>query len=218
MDKPDDRALRQALVDTVTRLDAAGYNHGTSGNVSCRSGAGLLISPTGANAATLTADRIVRLAPDGSVVGDGVPSSEWHMHRAILNAYPAVDAVIHTHADCCVALSCLQRPLPAFHYMIAAFGGADVRCAPYATFGTAALADNAVEALRDRRACLLSNHGMIAVGASLEAALNLTIKLETLARQYLLACQAGSPVILPDAEIARVLERYSGYGRTRLSG
>jgi L-fuculose-phosphate aldolase len=134
------------------------------------------------------------------------------MHTAHLAHLSAANAVIHTHADACVALACACRPLPAFHYMVAAFGGAEVRCAPYATFGTADLAASAVEMLKDRTACLLANHGMVAIGKTLEAAFQNTVKLETLARQYLMALQAGEPVLLPAEEMARVGERYGNYG------
>ncbi|TWA90118.1 class II aldolase/adducin family protein [Bradyrhizobium stylosanthis] len=211
-----ERELRHSVLDVVARLETMGFNHGSSGNVSCRMGEDILITPTGGNSGNTTPDRLVRLKRDGTLVGDGLPSSEWHMHLAILNAYPHVNAIVHTHADCCVALSCLAKPIPAFHYMIASFGGNDVPCAPYATFGTRALADGAVAALEKRKACLLANHGMIAAGKGLQAAFELTVKLETLARQYLLACQAGAPAILPDDEMARVLERYGSYGRAAL--
>lgn len=208
--------LRQSLLDIVARLEAKGFNHGTSGNVSCRIGDHIVITPTGGNSANMTVDELVLLRSDGTRVSGGIPSSEWHMHLAIMNAHPHVNAVIHTHSDCCVALSCLGKPIPAFHYMIASFGGSDVPCAPYATFGTDALAESAVTALRNRRACLLANHGMIAVGQSLKAAFDLTVKLETLARQYLLACQGGEPVIISDDEMARVVERYKSYSRAPL--
>ena len=121
-------------------------------------------------------------------------------------------------ADACVALACLRRPLPSFHYMVAAFGGADVRCARYATFGTVDLGSSAVEALKDRTACLLANHGMIAIGKTLEAAFQTTVKLETLARQYLMALQGGAPVLLPEEEMARVGKRYGNYGTGLLPG
>lgn len=208
--------LRQSLLDVVTRLETRGFNHGSSGNVSCRIGEDMLITPTGGNSGNTTPDRLVRLRRDGTVLDGGLPSSEWHMHLAIMNAYPQVNAIVHSHADCCVALSCLAEPIPAFHYMVASFGGNDVPCAPYATFGTRALADGAVAALSKRKACLLANHGMIATGTSLQGAFDLTVKLETLARQYLLACQAGKPAILPDDEMARVIERYTSYGRASL--
>lgn len=214
----DDSERRLAILDTVKRLEDKGFNHGSSGNVSVRTEGGVLVTPTGCNSANLTTDRIVFLDMEDRVVGGGIPSSEWHMHTAILRAYPAANAVVHTHADACVALSCLRKPLPAFHYMVAAFGGGEVRCARYATFGTADLAASAVEALKERTACLLANHGMIAIGKTLKAAFDTTVKLETLARQYLLALGSGEPVLLPPEEMARVGERYGNYGVGLLPG
>ncbi len=214
----DDLRSRQAIVTIMRGLEEKGFNQVSSGNVSCRSAGGILITPTGANTANLSAERIVQLDGSGTVMGTGIRSSEWHMHLAILEAFPLANAVVHTHADACVALSCLRRDIPAFHYMIASFGGNSVRCATYATFGTAALAAAAVEALRDRTACLLANHGMVAIGKTLEAAFNATVKLETLARQYLLALGAGEPVQLPDDEMARVGARYGNYGVGLLPG
>jgi len=213
----DEDTPRQAIVDTVRSLQDRGFNHGNSGNVSCRIAGGMLITATGANSTNLTPSRLVKVEDDGSAIG-GIPSSEWHMHAAILRAYPSANAVIHTHADACVALACLRKPLPSFHYMVAAFGGADVRCARYATFGTAALGETAVEALKDRTACLLANHGMIAIGKTLEAAFQTTVKLETLARQYLMALQGGEPVLLPEGEMERVGKRYGNYGTGLLPG
>lgn len=209
--------LATELLGVVARLEEKGLNHGSSGNVSCRLPEGMLITPTGGNSANMRPERLVRMSPDGDILGAGIPSSEWHMHLAILNAFPEVQAVVHTHADHCVALSCLRRALPPFHYMVAGFGGSDIRCAPYATFGTRALAEGAVAALRDRKACLLANHGMIAVGKNLQQAFDLTVKLETLAKQYLLALQSGEPVLLAEEEMARVRERYANYGRGLLA-
>lgn len=214
--QPGEVELREELLDVVRKLEAKGFNHGSSGNVSCRLGEDFLITPTGSNALNLTVQRIVRLSPDGSTVGEGIPSSEWHLHLAIMREHLDVNAVVHTHADCCVALSCLGKPIPSFHYMVASFGGTDIPCADYATFGTPELADSAVAALAHRKACLLANHGMIAVGKSLQTAFDLTVKLETLARQYILACQAGTPVLISDSEMERVKRQYAGYGTRRL--
>lgn len=210
--------LRDSIVSVVQRLEDIGYNHASTGNVSVRHGDDVLITPTGANAGNLSADRIVHIRKDGQVLGPGTPSSEWHMHTAILKMFPNVNAVVHTHADHCVALSSGGKSIPAFHYMIAGFGGNSIRCARYETFGTAALASAAVEALQDRRGCLLANHGMVVIGETLERAYGLAVRLETLARQYLLACQAGAPQIIPGEEMERVLDRYGKYGRTSLPG
>jgi L-fuculose-phosphate aldolase len=210
-------ALRAALCTGYVRLTELGLNTGSAGNISCRFDRGFLISPTGADAATLTPDAMVLLDARGDALGPGVPSSEWSMHLAIYRHYAHAFAVVHTHSDACVALACQHRPLPAFHYMVAGFGGDDVRCAAYATFGTEALADAAVAALRDRTACLLANHGMIGHAATVEKAVASAAKLETLARQYWMSAQLGAPALLDAAEMARVRERYRQYGRTRLA-
>ncbi|WAP67620.1 class II aldolase/adducin family protein [Jiella pelagia] len=203
---------RSAIVEAVRALDAKGFNHGSSGNVSARCDGGLLVTPTGARAATLTPEALVRMDFGGKVDGAGTPSSEWRFHAEILRLRPEIEAVVHTHADACVALSCLRKPIPAFHYMVASFGGNTVPCARYEPFGSDLLAEAAVEALEGRFACLLANHGMIAIGRSLSHAVDLTVKLETLARQYILARQAGEPVLLEDADMAEVHERYRHYG------
>jgi L-fuculose-phosphate aldolase len=214
----DQDDLSSAIIETVSRLQEKGFNHGNSGNVSVRVAGGMLITPTGANSANLVPERLVHVDDGGAVIGEGIASSEWHMHAAILGAYPAANAVIHTHADACVAVACLRKPLPPFHYMVAAFGGTDVRCARYATFGTPELGMAAVDALENRNACLLANHGMIAIGKTLEAAFQTTVKLETLARQYLMALQGGDPVLLPEDEMERVARRYGNYGTGSLRG
>jgi L-fuculose-phosphate aldolase len=204
--------LRRQVVEAVARLEALGLNHGSSGNVSCRLGERALITPTGASTANLTPDDLVVVDLEGRVEGPGMPSSEWQMHTEILKARRGAQAVVHTHADSCVALSCLREALPPFHYMIAGFGGNDVRCARYEPFGSAALALAAVEALEGRSACLLANHGMIAFASSLAQAVSQTIQLETLVRQYLAARQVGTPILLSEAEMEAVRERYQHYG------
>lgn len=210
---------REQIVAAYQRLDREGLNRGSSGNVSVRSGAdGLLISPTGIDAARIDAAGIVELGLDGSARSDGIPSSEWQMHAEIYLRYPEAHAVVHTHADACVALACRREAIPAFHYMVAGYGGNDIRCAPYATFGSAALATAAADALLDRSACLLANHGMIARGRDLDAAVLTAVKLETLARHYWMTLQLGPPVLLSDDEMREVKERYRHYGRARLPG
>lgn len=209
--------MRGALCTGYIRLSELGLNTGSAGNISCRFGGGVLISPTGADAATLRPEALVLLDMQGEALGPGVPSSEWSMHLAIYQAYPQAQAVVHTHSDACVALACQRRPLPAFHYMVAGFGGDDVRCAPYATFGTEALAEAAVAALEGRNACLLANHGMICHAATVEKAVANAAKLETLARQYWMSAQLGAPVVLDAAEMGRVRDRYRGYGKGRLA-
>ena len=211
--------MRAEIVAVVAHLEDVGLKQGSSGNISVRDGDGILITPAGAQKSNLTPDRMVRLDLDGRVTddGDAVPSTEWRLHTELHRHRPEIGAVIHSHADSCVALSCLRKPLPAFQYQIASFGGDEVPCSRYAPFGSDALADAVVEAMGDRYlACLMANHGMIVVGRSLEHARGLALKLEALARQYILACTVGAPVMLDAEEMAEVHRRYPYYGKARL--
>lgn len=208
----DGTLKRQALAAATVALTSQGLNHGSTGNISLRHGDGLLITPTGATAETITPGDIVEIDLNGKVKGDGIASSEWSIHAALLASRMDLHAVVHCHADASTALSCLRRPLPAFHYMIAGFGGDNVRCSDYAPFSSEDLAHAVVAAMAGRSACLLANHGLVVAGRSLDHALQLAQKLETLARQYILACQAGDPILLSDTELAEVHKRYASYG------
>jgi L-fuculose-phosphate aldolase len=205
--------ISQRQVARVYRaLGRAGMNAGSSGNVSVRTRHGMVITPSGCSAESITDTDPVAMTLDGKSRGKRAPSSEWFMHAAIYRAYTDAAAIVHTHSDACTALACLNQPLPAFHYLITRFGGDDVRCAPYVTFGTPGLADVAVAALADRTACLLANHGMIVTGANAEAALTAATTLETLARQYLLARAAGKVRLLTRTEMRAARERFRTYG------
>jgi L-fuculose-phosphate aldolase len=185
---------------------------GSSGNVSERNGRGMVITPSGGSPDGLDDDGMAEVTLDGSVLNNATPSSEWEMHAAIYQAFPAARCVVHTHSDACTALASLNRELPPFHYMVVQFGGPNVRCAPYVTFGTSALAALAVEAMRERAACLLANHGMILHARDPGQALGRAELLETLCRQYLLALAAGEPRLLSAEEIAAAQERFKTYG------
>ena len=213
MSQGDTGALRDEVIATALAMNAAGINRGTSGNVSARIDGGFLITPSGLAYAATTPEDIVPMTHDGEARGRRAPSSEWRFHRDIYRARPEVDAVVHTHAPFATTLACLDRGIPPFHYMIAVAGGKDIRCAAYATFGTQALSDHALAALTDRKACLLSHHGMIATGPTLSAALALAIEVETLAEMYWRAVQVGEPALLDDAEMATVLARFELYGQ-----
>lgn len=209
------KSLRGEVVATARRMNALGINRGAAGNVSARAKPGFLITPSAMAYDAMTARDIVAVGLDGTVKGSGEPSTEWHFHRAIYAARPEVGAIVHTHSVFATALACLDRGIPAFHYMVAKAGGNDIRCAPYATFGTRQLADHVVQALDERRACLLSHHGMIAVGETLDDALGLAVEVEWLAEVYVSALQIGKPANLADREMREVVERFAGYGRTR---
>ncbi|HEY8208386.1 MAG TPA: class II aldolase/adducin family protein [Myxococcaceae bacterium] len=204
---------RDELITTARAMNAAGLNVGTSGNLSLRTRRGFLITPTGMPYDALRPSDIVEVGRDGQASGSRLPSSEWRMHQGVYGGRPEVEAILHCHSPHATALSSLRRGIPAFHYMVAVAGGNDIRCAPYATFGTEELARLAVEALRDRTACLLANHGMLALAGTMEKAFKLAVEVENLARQYTIALSAGEPVILDDREMAVVLEKFKTYGQ-----
>ena len=214
MTAADEAWLRQRVIDAALDLAATGLSPQMSGNVSAREGASVFITPSGIPYSDLLPADIVEIALDGRVLsGRFPPSSEWQMHCAIYGARPEAGGIVHAHSDFATVLAVLKRDIPAFHYMVAVAGGKDIRCAPYATFGTAELAAHAVAALTDRRACLLAHHGQIAIGASVEDALHLAHEVETLSAQYCRALQLGRPELLPDAEMALNVEKFRRYGR-----
>jgi L-fuculose-phosphate aldolase len=203
---------RGALVAAYRELIARGLSQGTAGNISERVGAAMLITPSALPAASMRAADIadMALAGDGAWAGRAKPSSEWRMHRDIYRARPEIGAVVHAHPPYATALAMARRAIPAAHYMVAAFGGGDVPCAPYRTFGTAELSAVAVATLAGRTACLLANHGCIALGADLAEAMWRAVELETLAQQYLLSLAAG-PVLLSKGELADALAAFGAY-------
>jgi len=208
--------LRSQLLTTVQQLDISGLNRGTSGNVSARlSPSHWLVTPSGVPVNKLSADAMVLMDFEGKPVSNGKPSSEWRFHHDILVARSEVSAVVHTHSRFATAFSCLQLDIPAFHYMIAAAGGDSIRCCSYELFGTQALSDQVLIALKDRKACLLGNHGMIAVGKDLTTSLALAVEVESLCEQYWTALQLGQPNILSSNQMAEVLEKFKTYGQLR---
>ena len=212
---PGEAALRAKIVELCREMNATGLNQGTSGNISARHGDSMLITPSGIPYETMEPDMIARMAVEddsGDWEGPCRPSSEWHFHRAILRSNDDFGAVVHTHSTFATVLSMSRTTIPACHYIIAAFGGSDVRCADYATYGTAELSGNIIRAMQGRSACLMENHGMVAAGASLDEAMWAAVELETLSRQYYHAAMAGKPNILPDEEIAVVREKFKDYG------
>jgi len=206
-------ALRREIVATARRMNTAIGNPGTSGNVSARAGKGFLVTPSGFPYDEMTPRDVVAMDFEGKAVGRHEPSTEWPFHAAILTARPEVGAIVHLHSPAATAVACLRRDLPPFHYMVAIAGGDSVRCAPYATFGTDALARHAVTALEGRTACLLANHGQIAVGPTLARAFAVAAEIEHLCGVYLRARAVGEPVLLSAAEMAEALAKFATYGR-----
>lgn len=203
------------MVEVAQKLVTLGLNRGTSGNIGVRHGKSFLVTPSGVPAEEMSPDGMVAMDFSGETLGVGKPSSEWRFHRDILAARSQIGAVIHTHSRYATALACLNREIPPFHYMVAAAGGDTIRCAPYALFGSQDLSDLALQALENRKACLLGNHGMIALGNDLADALAVAVEVESLCEQYWSALQVGEPNILSHRQMQEVLEKFEGYGRWR---
>jgi len=211
--------LRDELVATAKRMSELGLTPGMSGNVSVRSPAGMIVTPSGMPYSDLRPDDAVEMKMDGAVrPGQKTPSTEWQLHRDILGSRTDVQAIVHTHSLYSTTLSMLRRAIPAVHYMIVLAGSDEIPCAEYATFGSAELALRAVTALRGGDACLLANHGMVALGQSLASALKLAAEVETLASQYWHAAQVGSPHVLDRNELLAVRARFAEYGQRRRRG
>ena len=208
----------RSIVDACRRMEPLGLSHGTSGNISVRCGDRLLITPSGVPYDSLAHDDIVSMGFDGSWQGELAPSSEWRFHLDIMQSREDVNAVVHGHSLYATSLAICGREIPAVHYMIAAAGGASIRCAEYATFGTQALSVNVLEALHERNCCLLANHGMIATGATLEKAIWLAAELENLAHQYVISLSIGHPGILSDKEIEKNIALFENYGPKNMPG
>jgi L-fuculose-phosphate aldolase len=205
--------LREAVVATARVLKGCGLAEGTSGNVSARSDEGFVITPTGVSYEGLSARHIVEIALAGTVVAGYRPSSEWRIHRDIYRCRHEIGAVIHTHSPNATALACCRLGIPPFHYMVARAGSTGIPCAPYATFGTQLLSDHVLGAIEGQRACLMANHGVIAVGADLHEALEVAREVEYLAKIYRLALQIGRPVLLSAEEMREVQRRFRTYGQ-----
>ena len=203
---------RESLLSSAQTLQHKGLNQGTSGNVSVRHDDGFLITPSGMHIDDMKPSSMVQMNMQGEAVSAGKPSSEWRFHRDIYLARPEVKAVIHTHSMFATTLACLRKEIPPFHYMIAIVGGDTIACAEYALFGTQDLSDRAIAALKGRRACLLANHGMIAVGKTLAQALDIAIEVETLCEKYWRALQIGEPQHLSKQQMDDVFEQFKGYG------
>ena len=207
-----DLSLRHRLLETARGMNSAGINKGMSGNVSVRTATGFLITPSGMAYDICTPRDMVAMDADGTWQGSLKPSSEWRFHRDIYLARPEAGAVLHAHCPHATALACLGLGIPPFHYMVAIAGGKDIRCAPYAPFGTQDLSDHALNALRDRKACLLAHHGVLCLEQDLTRVLALAVEVENLAGIYGQIRSMGTPQLLSDAQMAEVIERFRSYG------
>jgi L-fuculose-phosphate aldolase len=207
----EEQTSRQQLLDTSRRLVELGLNRGTAGNASVRIGDDILITPSALPVSEMTTESMVRMDMKGSVLQGGKPSSEWRFHRDILAARPEIGAVLHMHSTFATTIACLRKDVPAVHYHIAIAGGDSIRCTPYSVFGEQNLSDLALEALHDRKACLLGNHGMIALGKDLDEALSIALEVEYLCEIYWRSLQAGEPQILSPQQMHEVKLKFVDY-------
>jgi L-fuculose-phosphate aldolase len=213
--KPNEALLRRRIIATCLEMNHIGLNQGTSGNISHRLGNGMLITPTSLPYDQMKPTDIVELAFDGTFTGKHRPSSEWRFHRDIMKNRSDINVIIHTHAIFSTTLAVHERSIPSFHYMVAVAGGNDIRCAPYACFGTQQLSDHALKALEGRTACLLGHHGLIVLAEHFQQALWRAVEVETLAKMYVHALAIGEPARLSEGEMAQVHEqiRRMSYGQ-----
>ncbi|MEF2073987.1 class II aldolase/adducin family protein [Consotaella aegiceratis] len=206
-------AVREEMIETCRRMNAAGLNNGSAGNLSVRTDEGFLITPSGISYDRLMPEQIVEMDLEGRYYGDFIPSSEWRFHYDILRARADIDVVLHSHALHCAILACCRLDIPAIHYMVGVGGGSVIECSDYATFGTQALSEAALKALGPRKACLLANHGVIALGKTMEKTFGVLEEVENLARIYIGTRTLGGGVILGEADMAVVLQRFQTYGK-----
>jgi len=206
--------MQSQLLKITQKLAELGLNKGTAGNCSVRFKGGFLVTPSGMNVEDMTPQSMVQMAFDGTYEKNKIPSSEWRFHCDILKNRPEINAVIHTHSQFATTMACLHKSIPPFHYMIAVTGADTIRYAPYALFGTQVLSDHALAALYHSKACLLANHGMIALGRDLEDALAVTVEVENLCEQYWRILQIEpNPPLLTEQEMRDVFQQFKGYGK-----
>jgi len=206
--------VRQEIITTACDFNISGLSVGTSGNISVRVEQGFIITPTGMTYAEIKPEDLVLCHPDGKIIsGDRLPSSELPFHVALYKTYKHINAIVHVHSPYASGIACTRKSIPAFHYMVAVAGGDTIPCADYATFGSDQLSENVVNVLRDRKACLLANHGMVATGDTIESTYKLAQEVEDLARQYWISLQSGSPVILDDDEMKINVAKFQSYGK-----
>ena len=209
-----DIKLRKQIIESVRSFSANGLGVGTSGNLSARVKGGFIITPTGVPYEELEPDSLVTCNLDGEVTGGSLkPSSEWRFHCDIYREREEAGAIVHVHSPYATALACNRLSIPAFHYMVAIAGGDSIRCADYATFGTAELSSHVLKAIEKRKACLMANHGQIAFDRDVRAAFKMTLEVEELARQYYYSLQLGKPVLLDETEMTTILEKFQTYGK-----
>ena len=206
--------LRSKIIKYSKMLNSKKLSALRSGNISSRYKDGFLITPSGKKYSALKNNDIVFVSLNGYFdKKKGIPSSEWKFHPDIYRNKKEAKAIVHAHSTCATAVSTHKRGIPSFHYMVAMAGGNDIKCAKYATFGTRELSKNILKALKDRKACLISNHGQIAFEENLSKAFELAEEVENISLQYITSLKLGKPKILSINEMKKVLSKAKNYKR-----
>ena len=206
--------LKSEIIKFSKLLNSRKLSALRSGNISVRFKKGFLITPSGKKYSSLKNKDIVYVSLNGKFDKKlGIPSSEWKFHQDIYINKEEANAIVHSHSTNATALSVHKKSIPAFHYMVALAGGNDIKCANYATYGTRKLSVNILKALKNRKACLISNHGQIAYDDNLSKAFELAEEVENLSLQYITALKIGKPKILSNVEMNKVLAKAKNYKR-----
>ncbi len=203
--------IKKKIITAIRKQNKIGFNLGSEGNISVRNDENFFITPSGCNVSDLSEKDICILDSNGRVINKKNPSSEIKFHLIIYNSNKNIKAIVHSHSPWASIISCLRKEIPSFHYMVAEFGGKNIKCADYAKFGTNNLAKNVLTAINNRKGCLISNHGQITVGENLDEALNLSEALEKLSMQYYHCLLTKKVKLLKSSQMDEVIEAFKEY-------
>ncbi len=208
-------SIKTKIVNSIQYLNKKNLNIGSEGNISIRYKDGFLISPSAMDPVNISVSDIQFINLKGNHYGSRPPSSEWRIHLLLYLKKSNVNAISHSHSFWSSTLSCLRKKIPSFHYMIAEFGGDDIKCAKYATFGTDSLAKNVLKALKTRKGCLMENHGQLTTGETIEEAISLTESLEKLSKQFFMCNLSKNVKLISKTEMNKVISLFNEYKSIR---
>ena len=204
---------KQKLIEACNKISRLGLIKGSSGNLSLRIDTErYLLTSSGCSLEHLKDQDIVTMSIDGKIISGENPSSEWMIHGDLYKERSDIRSIVHTHSKYVCVLACLHKELPPFHYMVAIAGGENIRCCPYELFGTKKLSNNVIEAMKNRNACLMANHGLVVGSSSLENSVYIAEEVESLCEQYVNALAIGNVQLLSQKQMKEVLEKFKNYG------
>ncbi len=204
---------KQNLIEACNKIYRLGLNKGSSGNLSLRINKNsYILTSSGCSLQNLKEENIVTMSVDGKIISGHKPSSEWKIHNDLYKVRSDIEAIVHTHSKYACVLACLRKELPPFHYMVAVAGGENIRCCPYALFGTEELSNHVIEAMKNRAACLMANHGLVVGSSTLSKSVYIAEEVESLCGQYVNALAIGDVKLLSSEQMQDVLEKFKNYG------